>query len=317
MKPIEIIIVNLDLSPKERWNFAEKCRKDINELIQCYWRDIENYIDFIEEYLEFYKQTFISTEYLDEIQSLAQFCDFSENQLLIVNLYYDVIKLGFACSAFAFEKDNSIWHARNLDWWTENQLLAKHTKVFEWQKGGEVIFKSVGWIGFIGVLSGMKPNRFAVTLNAVLSEETPSLAKPISFLLREILQADNNFKKAKVILEETEIVCDCLLLLSGTKSNELVVIERTPRTSSTRMATDGFIIVTNDYKAQTSKEVTETSILSETSCKRYDTVKEMLHHQLPLNVNECFDILNNEDVKMNITVQQMVFNSKLDLIEVE
>ena len=198
----ETIEINLDLPPSERWHFAKAYQKEINDLVNCYWKEIEEYALLMKDYIELYKTMYVPTAYQEEIKCLAKYCDFDEDQLLIVNLYYDVIKFGFACTAFAFERNNTIWHARNLDWWTENKLLEKHTKVFDWKSNGETVFKSVGWMGFIGVLSGMKPKAFSITLNAVLSEEEPNMAKPISFLLREVLEADNTYGTTKEILEK-------------------------------------------------------------------------------------------------------------------
>lgn len=305
----EEITINLDAPPAERWSFAKAYTHEINELIDCYWQDIEAYVDVIQDYLEAYKTAYISASYQEEIRCLSQYCKFDKNQLLIVNLYYDVIKFGFACTAFAFEQNNTIWHARNLDWWTENKLLAKHTKIFNWKSNGATVFKSVGWMGFIGVLSGMKPKAFSITLNAIVSEETPNFAKPVSFLLREILEEKNDFATAKEKLENTPIVCDCLLLLAGTKKSEIVVIERTPTKSKTRHADQNFIIVTNDYKTEIVNETHNENLLTATSCGRYDKTKKLLTQQLPKDAPSCFKILDDKEVKMEITVQQMVFNA--------
>ena len=306
----ETIEINLDLPASERWNFAKKYQKEINDLVNCYWKEIEEYAVLMEDSMELYKTMYVPAAYQEEIKCLAKYCDFDENQLLLVNLYYDVIKFGFACTAFAFEENGSIWHARNLDWWTENKLLEKHTKVFDWKSNGKTVFKSVGWMGFIGVLSGMKPGQFSITLNAVLSEEEPNLAKPISLLLREILEEENTYNTAKEVLEKTPIVCDCLLLLSGTKSSEIAVIERTPRKSETRYAEPNYAIVTNDYKTEIVEAVESNNILVSTSCGRYDRTEALLLDKMPNDEEECFKILDDDKVKMQITVQQMVFNAK-------
>lgn len=313
---METIEINLDLPPSQRWHFAKQYTQEINEIIAGYWKDFEDYVDLINEYLDLYKTLFIPDDYIQEIQCIAQYCAYNEDQILIANLYYDIIKFAFACTAFAFKNDDSIWHARNLDWWTENDILEKYTKVFNFTRGGNTVFKSVGWVGFVGVLSGYKPQNFAITLNAIVSEEPPHIAKPVSFLLREILEQDNNFQRAKKMLQETEIVCDCLLLLSGIENDEMVVIERTPRTSKTRQSENGFIIVTNDYKL-INHEGKNGNILNDTSCGRYDKTASLLKEKTPSNATECFKILSNEAVKMQITVQQMVFNSKQNLLEIK
>lgn len=310
------ITINLDLSPKERWNFAAAYSQEINEIIACYWKDIEDYVELISLVLEDYKASFVPIAYWEEIQTIARFCDYSADQVLIANLYYDIVKYAFACTAFACATQQGIWHARNLDWWTDNDVLKKYTKTFNFVKGGKTVFQSVGWVGFVGVLSGMKPQHFSITLNAIVSEEAPNLAKPISFLLREVLEGGYTFQQAKVLLENSPIVCDCLLLLAGTQAREMVVIERTPTTYKTRTSKQHYIIVTNDYllMEQTSKQQ---DILSSSSCHRYDSTQALIEQHNPQLPQAYYQILKHPDVKMQITVQQMLFNASLNKIEVQ
>jgi len=186
--------------------------------------------------------------------------------------------------------------------------LSKHSKIFDFQKNGKTVFKTVGWVGFIGALSGIKPHKFSLTLNAVLSNDNPEIAQPVSFLLRDVLDSANDFEEARKKLESTTIASDCLILLSGTKSKEMVVIERTPTRFATREAENNFIIVTNDYK-QLENNLAEESILQSTSCGRFDRTKELLNKKKPSNFEEYFGILKDEKVMMGITVQQMVFDN--------
>ncbi len=181
--------------------------------------------------------------------------------------------------------------------------------IFDYQRNGKTIFKTVGWIGFIGALSGIKPKCFSLTLNAVSSKDNPEIAKPVTFLLREILDSAKTFEEAKRKLESTTIASDCLALLSGTKSNEMVVIERTPKRFATRKSKNKFIIVTNDYK-ELENNLNGDSLLQSTSCGRYDQTKALLTNKLPNDFNDCIEILKDEKVMMGITVQQMVFDNK-------
>lgn len=306
---METITINLDLPPEQRWSMAAGHRAAINELMACYLKDIEDYEALFVEMLPAYQATFIPSDYLKEIEALSAYCDYSVQQVLFANLYYDIVKFAFACTAYACWDRDSIWHARNLDWWTDNDALKKHTKIFNYTRGGVTVFQSVGWVGFVGVLSGYKPHYFALTLNAIISDEAPNIAKPVTFLLRELLEGDHNFASAKKALEETEIVCDCLLLLSGTQPDEMVVIERTPTQSATRTASDGCIVVTNDYKVLSELEVASGTVLNTTSCGRFDQTKQLLQQAFPSTAEACYQILNHKQVKMGITVQQMVFNA--------
>lgn len=301
-------IINLDLTVQERWEFLVDYKSEINELLQCYLNDFEG-ADYIFDSIGEYKKEVISSEYLGEIEFISSISRFSPDQVLMANLYYDVLKFYFGCTAFAFQNRDSIMHARNLDWHTDNNLLGKHSKVFDFQRNGKTVFKTVGWPGFIGALSGTKPEKFSLTLNAVLSNDNPEIAFPVSFLLRDVLDTSDSFEEAKQKLEQTTIASDCLILLSGTKSNEMVVIERTPKRFATRNSEGGCIIVTNDYKLL-ENNLTGESVLQSTSCGRYNRTQELLTNKTPTHFDGCFNLLKDEKVMMGITVQQMVFNNK-------
>jgi acid ceramidase len=301
-------IVNLDLPPSKRWEFLADYKNEIDELLHYYLTDFEG-ADLIFTGIGQYKKNIISQEYLEEIDYIASISRFSPDQVLIANLYYDILKFYLGCTAFATENNGTILHSRNLDWHTENNLLSKHSKIFDFQRQGKTVFKTVGWLGFIGALSGIKPGKFSLTLNAVLSNDSPEIALPVSFLLRDILDSSGSFEQAKTALENTVIASDCLILLSGTEASEMAVIERTPKRFSTRTSNNGSIIVTNDYK-QLENNTSGESILQSTSCGRYDRAEQLINTHFPKDSKDCLEILKDDDVMMNITVQQMVFNTK-------
>ncbi len=302
-------IVNLDLPPDQRWTFLIDYKEAINNLLQCYLNDFEG-ADFIFENIELFKNAIISEEYLKEIDFIASISNFSSNEVLIANLYYDILKFYFGCTAFTVSNGQTVMHARNLDWHTENNLLGKHSLILNFKRKGRTLFKNVGWPGFIGTLSGIRPGKFSLTLNAVLSGEAPEVAVPISFLLRDILTSSNTFQEARQKLENTKIASDCLMLLSGIAANEKIVIERTPSRFATRTTECDYIIVTNDYKKIQSFTSENSSILQATSCGRYERTEALLKEAIPGNLEGCMQILQDEGVKMNITVQQMEFDNQ-------
>lgn len=64
---------------------------------------------------------------------MASATDIPLSALVVGNLYYDLFKVvlhrTFGCTAFAVETDQGILHARNLDWWTQNVMLAWYSTV--------------------------------------------------------------------------------------------------------------------------------------------------------------------------------------------
>lgn len=307
-------IINLDQPPEKRWLFLSEYKNEVNALLQCYLNDFEDANSFIFDGIEILKDEIVSTNYLKEIEGIASICDFNAHEILVANLYYDILKFYFGCTAFAVFTDSKMLHARNLDWHTDNNILSRYSKVFDFQKSGKTVFKTIGWPGFVGALSGTRPQHFSITLNAVLSNDQPEIATPISFLLRDVLETCNSFNEAKEMLENTTIASDCLLLLSGTQKHEKVVIERTPTRFATRTTEEDFIVVTNDYKKLENQTVGN-SILQATSCGRYDTTSSLLRENKTKTSSDCLRILQDENVMMGITVQQMVFDNASGVIE--
>jgi len=282
---MERITINLDLEPKERWFCLKPYREEVNVLIETYLSDLED-ASFFGEAIEFYKSECINPIFLEELSGISSFTKFSVNDLLMANLYYDALKLVFGCSAFSVNTKDGNLHARNLDWWSDNNSLKDFTKVFDFKKENRIIFSSVGWPGFIGVFSGLKPQRYAITLNAVLSQDLPEFAHPITFKIREVFENENSFLDAVENLENNTIASDCLLLVTGVNKEERVVIERIA------------------FKNKT----IEGDVLQESSCGRQNRVIELLNTKKLEYVSDCFKILNDEKVKMSITMQQMVFS---------
>lgn len=305
---MERIKINLDLHPSERWKGLKKYKEQINSLFKYYLEDLSG-AGIFETYIEMYKTNFIAKSYREEIKSIEEFCDFSENQILITNLYYDALKFVFGCTAFCVTNTKERLHARNLDWWTENNILGKYTQIFDFEQNGKTIYSLVGWPGFVGALSGVKKGVFSITLNAVLSNESPQFAIPITFLIRDVLEKAKTFSEAVKILSETTIASDCLLMVVGANEDENVVIERTPTTFSIRKSLDNSLIVTNEYLSLTDNKLTQDT-LQLTAFGRHVRVKELLDKDTPKVTQDYFNVLSDSKVKMDITVQQMLLNPK-------
>jgi acid ceramidase len=208
------------------------------------------------------------------------------------------------CTAFACDTPDGPIHARNLDCWTEDRILGRLTCVVRVQGAAAGPYELVSWPGFIGALSGLAPSWFAISLNAVISSERPTLAPPVVLLIRRAFETCGTFAEAISLLERSPIAADCLLLVTGTKSGEMAVIERTSMRSAVRGPEDGFVAVTNDYRRLDTAGTVSGNHLQETACGRFDWATELLGRGLPLDAPTCLRILADPAVRMSITVQQ-------------
>lgn len=310
MESLPVVEVDLSLAPRDRWEDLRPHLDALRELAVMYERDLAIARPF-RDMLALYRDQ-QDPAYLEEIEAIAAMAKIDPLDLFLVNAYYDVFKHAMGCTAFALDTDEGPLHARNLDWHSEARALERHTIRVRYREGSRLLFESVTWPGFVGTLSGVAPGRFAVTLNAVLSEDPAEVATPIAFVLRDLL-IRASYDEAVRELSARTLSCDCLLLVSGTESKEMVVIERSPRRSAIRGPEDGVLVVTNDYKqlddGARSAE-TQGDALAATSCGRFDRALLRVRSERPHDAAGCLSILGDPKVQMSITVQQMVFSAR-------
>jgi hypothetical protein len=251
----------------------------------------------------------VHPDHWSEMEALSAALGLAVGDVALGTLYYDALKVVLGCTAFAVDAADATLRARNLDWWTENAALARYTTVCHFIGGAVGPFTTIGWPGFIGAFSGVAPGRFAITLNAVLSFERTQPATSIVLLLRTVLETARSFDEAAARLSDALLPCDCLLLLSGTRSGEMIVIERTPSRHAIRSAQGGSICVTNNYQLLNADPGETTSEILATSCSRFQRVQALMNTQRPQDPKACLDCLSDPEVRMRITVQQMVFRA--------
>jgi acid ceramidase len=302
------LTIDLRNPPGDRWHLTPAQSQQARELLASYKKDLGLLPDAA-EFLCDAARELVRSDHWSEIEALSRTLQVPVSDVALSNFYYDVLKVVLGCTAFAVDTGNGILHARNLDWWTENAALARYTTVSHFVGGPAGEFTTIGWPGFMGVFSGVAPGRFAITLNAVLSLERAQPATPVVLVLRTVFEEAQTFDEALAILSSTPLPCDCLLLLSGTRSGELVVIERSPSRHAIRHSQSGFICVTNDYQKLNADPGSATSDLLATSCNRFHRAESLIRSERPCDPEVCFSHLSDPKVRMNITVQQMAFRA--------
>jgi len=311
------IQIDLQRPPAERWNALHPYLDEGRQLLAQYATDLGGIAQF-HDMIGAYRDAYIEADNVAELAAIAQMIGASSDEVLVVNLYYDMIKFVLGCTAFAVDTDHGPLHARNLDWWTDNALLARSTVVVHMQGATAGPFHLVSWPGFIGALSGVAPGRFAISLNAVLSDEPPAFAPPITFVLRSVFETARTFTEAVDRLMAAKIASDCLLLVTGTQLGEMVVVERTPTRAAVRHPNDGCLVVANDYLGlSTSSTTAETEQeLQRTSYGRFERATALLAGHMPQSAADCFAVLTDPAVRMRITVQHMVLSATQGLVDV-
>ena len=100
-------------------------------------------------------------------------------------------------------------------------------------------FLSVSWPGMAGAVTGINEQRIYCSINGAHSADKGRIGRPVSLVVREVLQYATTIDEAVAIVKAAEVyVTDGYLIADG-KSGEAVVVEKTPaRTEIRRMSGD-------------------------------------------------------------------------------
>lgn len=185
--------------------------------------------------------------YLQEISAIA--AELKRPGVWLLNGSYQ-----WGCTTLAREEAGVPWLARTLDWPFPG--LGQHAEAIHMEGSGGDFF-SVAWPGYVGVLTGMAPGRFAVAINQApmwrrtrhpflrLFDMTANAIHtwrsvrhiPPDQLLRQTLESCATFAAARAMLERTPVARPVIFTLVGCAAGEACVIERTE---------DGFLTRTHE-----------------------------------------------------------------------
>ncbi|GMS92741.1 hypothetical protein PENTCL1PPCAC_14916, partial [Pristionchus entomophagus] len=226
--------VNLDAPAAERFKeIASKYTDSMNALIQVV-KDLllpvyPNAVEVIDDFFGAMHHK-LDQPYRDEIQGIADASGIPLGQIVMYNVIYEFLS---ACtSIIAVDENDSLYHVRNLDFglwigwdpvnhaWELSRALSNNIVNIRWIKGGQVLYKSNNFAGFVGVYNGLKQGKFALTANSRfgkdgetgrngmikwLTGEMPD-GKWMTWLARETMENANSYAEAKEHLMNTEML---------------------------------------------------------------------------------------------------------------
>jgi len=242
-QPVPIYKINLDLPPNQRLKEVCSNPKFINvtnyvvNTIMNLLPDRGVYLDEIGKLLN---QYYFPQEYALEIQGCSAALGLSYGWITIINLGYEVSD---ACTSIVAQtNDGKILHARNLDFpdgMGFTNSLKESCYQADYQKGGKTFYHATTFAGYVGVLSGMKPNAFSVSIDTrfysqgigqmfyeVIAAITEKNASLVSFLTRSVLANENDFNSALNNLGDDLLIADVYYILAGVSPGQGAVISR-------------------------------------------------------------------------------------------
>jgi hypothetical protein len=135
---------------------------------------------------------------------------------------------------------------RAMDW--DLPGLGRHTVLWHHTGTDAGDYYSVGWPGYVGVLSGNAPRRFAASINLAFPISAPTMDWPPSHLLRWVFDNCTDFDDALATLHATPVCFPALVMLVGVHPGQAAVAELTPGENRIHaMSQRRPIAIANDY----------------------------------------------------------------------
>jgi hypothetical protein len=238
--PVERFVIDLDLPPQQRWS----------HVMPRYEGQIQHMFNFVTGFIP----SFIRSEVMEamatvgealefflgvyglEIQGIADVVGLPAGDIALINILYEMVSM--CTSIVAESSDGRILHSRNLDFGLGTEfttLLQNLTLQVEFQKAGKTLYYGTTYAGYVGLLTGMAPGRFGISLNLrhsgdIMGNVRELLANPdanvVSFLLRRVLETQADYGAALKRLVTEPLISESYIILSGIASGQGAVITR-------------------------------------------------------------------------------------------
>jgi hypothetical protein len=143
----------------------------------------------------------IPADQRDELGALAAVAGLPEDQLLAANVTVDawcsaLVRGGRLGGGLGGEGE-PLRLARNMDFFPA-EVIGPNTVVAVVRPRGRYAFASIGWPGYVGVVSGMNEHGLVACILLRYGAESPRLGLPMASRVRQILERSANLEEALV-----------------------------------------------------------------------------------------------------------------------
>jgi hypothetical protein len=176
-------------------------------------------------------------------------------RLLILYALYDVtLPLEgsplIGCTSFALSPDATadghVLAARTFDF-EAGDWFDRDKVVFFVREDGAIPFASVGWPGFVGVVTGMNAEGLVVSVHGGRARAPSTEGVPVSLSLREVLARAHDTREAIEILRAQSVLVSHIVFLADARGH-FAVVERAPGVPAFTRETDSTTAVTNHFE---------------------------------------------------------------------
>ena len=189
----------------------------------------------------------VPERYLEEMQGLSDGAGIPLRTLQRIHALPDLTSVTCASSAVAgpATQDGRLIQIRNLDWAIQSNVQ-RYAALMVYEPKGKRPFVNIGWLGFIGTLSGI--NRAGISVSEIGAETVDANLRgvPMPFLLRRVLEESDNLEQAAKIIESGPRTVGYNYLVADAKARSAVALETT-RQHSALFRMDKDCLVRSDY----------------------------------------------------------------------
>ena len=145
---------------------------------------------------------FVPSQYLEEMRGLSDGAGIPLKTLQRIHALPELMATTCASSA-AFGKataNGQLIHIRNLDWSIQSGVQ-KYAALFVYHPAKGHSFVSIGWLGFLGVISGINDQGISIGEIGAQSVDVGLKGMPMPFLLRRVLEESARVGEAISIVQ--------------------------------------------------------------------------------------------------------------------
>uniref|UniRef100_A0AAY5K392 Acid ceramidase n=1 Tax=Esox lucius TaxID=8010 RepID=A0AAY5K392_ESOLU len=224
--------IDLDLPPSERWKPIINDKKaELVSMIQAI-RDLANafvpsgkLIDLVDKDLPLIVST-LPYPFNEEIKGIATASGVPLGEVVLFNIFYEVF------TVYVYFH----WDTKNRSWLITEKLKPLVVNI-DFQRGNKTVFKATNFAGYVGMLTGMKPHAFTLTMNERFSLDGGYIGIVewilgkrdgmwMSFLTRSVLENATSYEEAKIRLAQTKLLAPAYFILGGNQTSQGCVITR-------------------------------------------------------------------------------------------
>uniref|UniRef100_A0A8B9HFE3 Acid ceramidase n=2 Tax=Astyanax mexicanus TaxID=7994 RepID=A0A8B9HFE3_ASTMX len=183
----------------------------------------------------------------EEIRGIATASGVPLGEVVLFNIFYEIFTV--CTSLVAEDPDGNLIHARNLDFglfmgwdlknrsWVITEKLKPLVVNIEFTRNNHTVFKSTNFAGYVGMLTGIRPHMFTLTMNERFSLDGGYIGilewilgkrdgMWMSFLTRSVLENATSYAEAKKLLSDTKLLAPAYFILGGNQTGEGCIITR-------------------------------------------------------------------------------------------